>query len=322
MKLDEKSLRIGAATLLGAVVLRLSIPFLPGEQSLANFLFFLGSGKQIVSQEEKPGEHMEQDLPEAPDAVAVFSPQQTQTVSYHNPANYSMDAQELLLRELNWDLRGDTPRVLIIHTHTTESYKNNEGYTALPNYRTLDPHYNMLAVGDLLADRLEQAGIGVLHDRTLHDHPSYNAAYTSSKAALETYLQEYPDIMLVLDLHRDAYEDGKGNQLGYTASHGDTPVAKMMLVVSAFDGNTQDSRWHENMALALKLQVQMEAACQGVTRPIAVRTTNYNQALGPRTLLVEVGAAGNTQQEAFGATEILAQGIIDLAKGAKGTTLA
>ena len=323
MRLDEKSLRIGAAALLGAVILRLCVPFLPDE-TMASLVFFLESGywMQIEVPESKPAQSEQQVSPTQPSAVAVFSPQQIHSVKINNPAGYALDAQSLLLRELNWDLEGTSPRVLIIHTHTTESYKNEEGYEALPNSRTLDPHYNMLAVGDLLADRLEKAGIGVLHDRTLHDHPSYNAAYTSSKEAVKTYLEEYPDIMLVLDIHRDAYEDGKGNQLGYTTSHNGSQVAQMMLVVSAFDGNAQDPKWHENMALALKLQTQLQTACDGIVRPVAVRTTNYNQALGPRTLLIEMGAAGNTQQEAFGATEILAQSIIALAKGAKGTTLA
>ena len=324
MKLDEKSLRIGAIALFGAVLIRVGIPFLPEDVNLASLVFFLESGKWIEMEkpEKLPDLPSVQAPAEMPDAVAVFSPQQVNTIRVDNPAGYVLDAQELLLRSLSWDLEGDSPRVLIIHTHTTESYKNEEGYEALPNSRTLDPHYNMLAVGDLLAAELEKAGIGVLHDRTLHDHPSYNAAYTSSKAALKTYLEEYPDICLVLDLHRDAYEDGNGNQLGYTASYGSDRVAQMMLVVSAFDGNAQDPQWHENMSLALKLQAQLQSSCEGITRPIAVRTTNYNQALGPRTLLIEMGAAGNTQQEAFGATQLLAQSIIALAKGAKGATLA
>lgn len=323
MKLDEKSLRIGAAALLGAVILRISIPFLPNE-TLTKLLFFFESGRwiQIETAEQTPVQPGEQMLPAQQQEVAVFSPQQMETVRFENPAGYALNAEELLLRELSWDLQGQSPKVLIIHTHTTESYRNDQGYAALPNSRTLDPHYNMLAVGDLLADKLEKAGIGVLHDRTLHDHPSYNAAYTSSKAAVKTYLEQYPEIALVLDLHRDAYEDTNGNQLGYTASYSGSRVAQMMLVVSAFDGNAQDPKWHENMALALKLQAQLQTVCPEITRPIAVRTTNYNQALGPRTLLIEMGAAGNSQQEAFGATEILAQSIIALAKGAKGATLA
>jgi len=321
MKLDDKSLRIGAIVLLGAALLRLCIPFLPKDLNMTNLLFFLGSGRWIQMAEPEEDEDTPP-IAEPPDEVAVFAPEQAQSIRCSNPAGHTMDAQALLMRELSWDLEGESPRVLIVHTHTTESYKNTDGYEALPNYRTLDPHYNMLAIGDRLAAQLEQAGIGVLHDRTVHDHPSYNGAYTSSKAAIKTYLEEYPDICLVLDIHRDAYEDSSGKQLGYTTTYEGEEIAQLMLVVSAFDPSVQDPKWHENMALALKLQAKLQTLCEGVARPIAVRTTNYNQALGPRTLLVEMGAAGNTQQEALGATDLLAQSIIALAKGAKGATLA
>ena len=322
MKLDEKSLKIGAIALLGAVLIRLCIPFLPQDMHMASLLFFLESGYWA-----EPSEPHQEELPSAqapevlPDAVAVFAPQQAEEIRFHNPAGHTFSAEALLLRELNWNLRGDRPKVLILHTHTTESYENKEGYEALPNYRTLDPSYNMLAVGDRLAEKLEQAGIGVLHDRTIHDYPSYNGAYTSSKASIKAYLEEYPDICLVLDLHRDAYEDSSGKQLGYTTTYEDEKIAQLMLVVSAFDANEKDPKWQENMALALKLQAKLQLYCPGVARPIAVRTTNYNQALGPRTLLVEMGAAGNTQQEALGATDLLAQSIIDLALGAKSKDL-
>ena len=318
MKLDEKSLRVGALVILAAALIRLCIPFLPENLHMASVLFFLDNGHwiEVIEPEEKVEE--EEVLPSA---VAVFSPQQAESIRYNNPSGYGFDAQKLLLRELAWNLLGDSPRVLIVHTHTTESYQNNEGYEALPNSRTLDPHYNMLAVGDRLAAELEKAGIGVLHDRTLHDHPSYNGAYTSSKAAIKTYLEEYPDICLVLDIHRDAYEDSKGNQLGYTTTYEGEKVAQVMLVVSAFDGDSADPKWQENMALALKLQSLLQTTCEGIARPIAIRSTNYNQSMGPRTLLIEMGAAGNTQQEALNATDLLAQSIIDLALGATGRGL-
>lgn len=324
MKLDEKSLRIGAIALFGAVLIRLCVPFLPQKMPLASMLFFLESGRWVEAVEQ--GVETEGPPPESPvqlpDAVAVFSPQQVESIVWNNPAGFAMNAQELLVRELDWNLLGESPKVLIVHSHTTESYENNEGYDALPNYRTLDPRYNMLAVGDRLAQRLEEAGIAVVHDRTIHDYPSYNAAYGSSHTAIKSYLEQYPDICLVLDLHRDAYTDSNGKQLGYTANYEGKKVAQVMLVVSAFDGYTQNPKWQENMALALKLQSRLQLTCQGVTRPIQVRSSNYNQSLGPRTLLIEMGAAGNSQPEALGAAEVLAKSIIDLALGAKGATLA
>ncbi len=320
MKLDDKSLRVGAAVILVSVLLRLCMPLLPGDGDLASLAFFLESGRWITykTQTDSPPA---QEIPQEP-IVPVFSAQQAEEITFHNPAGYRFDTQSLLLRPLEWDLKSESPKVLIVHTHTTESYENTQGYAALPNYRTLDPDYNMLAVGDLVAAELEAAGVGVIHDRTLHDYPSYNAAYGNSYKSIQSYLEQYPDIMLVLDLHRDAYADQNGKQLGYTTYNEGQRTAQLMLVVSAFDANSQEKKWQENLALALKLQVQLQSLCPGISRPLAVRTTNYNQALGPRTLLVEVGAAGNTQQEALNAASVLAQSIAILAQGAKGGNLA
>ena len=192
MKLDEKSLKIGAIALLGAVLIRLCIPFLPQDMHMASLLFFLESGYWA-----EPSETGQEELPSAqapevlPDAVAVFAPQQAEEIRFHNPAGHTFSAEALLLRELNWNLRGDRPKVLILHTHTTESYENKEGYEALPNYRTLDPSYNMLAVGDRLAEKLEQAGIGVIHDRTIHDYPSYNGSYTHARKSIRELLEAF-----------------------------------------------------------------------------------------------------------------------------------
>ena len=70
----------------------------------------------------------------------------------------------------------------------------------------------MVRVGDEIARVLGEAGISVLHDRTLYDYPSYNEAYDRSLAAVQTYLAQYPSIQFVLDVHRDAIEDAEGNQ--------------------------------------------------------------------------------------------------------------
>ena len=74
-------------------------------------------------------------------------------------------------------------------------------------------------------------------------------------------------------------------------------------------------RWEENLALALKLQVQMERLVPGICRNVNLRAQRFNHDLSAGTLLVEVGAAGNTRQEALTAVEVLAQAIVELARG-------
>ena len=70
--------------------------------------------------------------------------------------------------------------------------------------RTEDTNYNMVRIGNELADIFEENGIEVIHDTTLYDYPSYTGSYNRSLEAMEKYLEEYPSIKIVLDIHRDA----------------------------------------------------------------------------------------------------------------------
>ena len=61
----------------------------------------------------------------------------------------------------------------------------------------------------------------------------------------------------------------------------------------------------------------MERIAPGICRNVNLRPQRFNQDLREGTLLVEVGAAGNTHTEALRAVEVLEQAILDLVKGAE-----
>ena len=84
------------------------------------------------------------------------------------------------------------PQILILHTHGSEAYTPPAGTDIVwsGNYRTTDSRYNVVGVGDVMAEVFTEAGISVLHDRTLYDYASYNDAYNNALAAIETYLAE------------------------------------------------------------------------------------------------------------------------------------
>jgi stage II sporulation protein P len=174
----------------------------------------------------------------------------------------------------------------------------------------------MVSVGERVAQRLEAAGIGVIQDKTLHDNPSYSGSYEQSRKSMASYLEQYPSICLVLDLHRDAAEDGNGNQVGYTVQTPEGAAAKLMLVLGTNDGGLYHPNWQENLALGLKLTVLLEQQNPGICRPIDLRTQRFNMDLCPGALLVEVGAEGNTFEQAQIAVHALAEAILILAKGA------
>ena len=152
----------------------------------------------------------------------------------------------------------------------------------------------------------------MIHDRALHDYPSYNGSYSDARKSIRKYLAEYPTIRLVLDLHRDAADTPSG-QLRTLASTGAGDCAQLMLVMGSSASGLKHPDWEQNLSLALKLQAVLERNDPGITRSTVLRAQRFNQDLSPGCLLVEVGAAGNTHAEALRAADALAEGILALA---------
>ena len=310
-------IRLGITMILMALILRLGsagffqpvADFITG-QGLYKALFFLETGRSIPDSQEVSVFFGESAPPVTAASLPVFSPQDLDSNDLTNTSGLEPDLEGLLCTSLDWDLFGQEPTVLILHTHTTESYtKTSETYAETSAYRTLEEGYNMLSIGDLVADKLSQQGIAVIHDRTFHDYPSYNGSYTRARETISGYLDQYPSIRLVLDLHRDASGEGR-NQMRPVTKVAGKSCAQLMLVL----GTNMDT-WQDNLSLALKLQAQLEKLAPGITRPLQLRPQRFNQDLCPGALLIEVGAAGNTHSEALLAADYLAQTLIFLAKG-------
>ena len=245
----------------------------------------------------------------------VFTQEQAESLAVTNPGACEPDCAALLTAPLEWNLASDAPTVLIVHTHTSESYeRGGADYAETAAYRTLDEEYNMLRIGDLVAQLLEAEGIGVIHDREFHDYPSYNSAYTHARKAIQAQLLKNPQIRLVLDLHRDAMEDG-GRQVSTHAALGGRDCAQLMTVLGVGRSGLPNDRWEENLSLALKLQVLLQEQCPGIARPISLRPQRFNQDLAPYSLLIEVGTAGDTREKALLAATQLAAALIQLKDG-------
>lgn len=245
-------------------------------------------------------------LPQVP--LASFSDPESVEVYY--ACGKDPDIGALLAKPLEWDLHGDDPTVLILHTHSTESYtRAGEDYVETSAWRTLDENYNMLSIGALVGNLLAESGITVIQDRQLHDYPSYNGSYVDARKSIQAYLEEYPSIRLVLDLHRDAAGDGSG-QLRTRAKVDGEDSAQLMVVMG-----TNHEQYEENLSLGLKLHAQLESQASGIMRPLQLRGQRFNQDLSAGALLIEVGAAGNTHEEALRAAKELAKAIIALSGG-------
>ena len=111
-----------------------------------------------------------------------------------NETEFSMDLRALLQEGPSIRLAAGQPQVLIVHTHGSEAYtpEGSDRYDASDSCRTEDTNYNIVRVGDTLTAALEQAGLNVLHDRTIYDYPSYTGSYARSGAAALAYLETAP----------------------------------------------------------------------------------------------------------------------------------
>lgn len=206
------------------------------------------------------------------------------------------------------------PQVLIVHTHGSEAYTMPPGQEYVPSgeSRTTDSQFNVVRVGDEIAAVLEAAGLEVLHDAALHDYPEYSGAYGRSLETVERYLEEYPTIRFVLDVHRDAISDGDGSPYKVISSVDGRSAAQMSFVIGTDGGGLEHPQWRENLKFAAAVQQELAERYPTLMRPITVRNSRYNQHTTTGSLLVEMGAAGNSLDEALLSARLLGEALAEV----------
>jgi len=325
MDQHRNALRLGAWVILFAAMVRLvSMGFfqplleLLHDPKVQSFLIYIETGRNVRFSPSVDSFDRESPPPQVPetDVLPVFTAEDGCLDIYYS-CSLRPELEPLLEKPLTWNLIGPDPTVLILHTHATESYtRTDEQYLESSAFRTLNENYNMLSIGSRVADILSQNGISVIHDRELHDYPAYDGSYNHARRSIQYYLEKYPSIQLVLDLHRDASGD-LNNQIRPLTTVNGRNAAQLMLVMGTDGAGLSHPNWQENLALGLKLQTVLEQLAPGITRPINLRSQRFNQDLSTGALLVEMGAAGNTHDEALLAAEKLAEAILVLARGSK-----
>lgn len=202
-----------------------------------------------------------------------------------------------------------TPTVLIYHTHATESYLKLETdtYIETETGRTLDENYNVVAVGEALADALRARGFNVIHDTTNVEGEDILSAYSRSLSIM----QQYDGIDLFIDLHRNS-----SNQRGRsdnTIQINGTPTAKLFFVVGTGIG-TYDGEydvlpdWENNYTFAYSLTEEISSVNSNLVKPIRLKVGRYNQHMG-LCLLAEIGTNADTFEAALNTVPYLADAI-------------
>lgn len=217
-------------------------------------------------------------------------------ITIYDYSSKNIDYEELFKR--NVDLTKKSDPVLIYCTHTSETYTNSDNFTFdyTGTYRTKDAKYNMLSVASILNKTLIDRGFNTVFDTTPHDYTSYDNAYKNSMATINKNLDKYSRFGVSIDVHRDAAGD---LTFGPETIINGKKVAQLMLVVGVGYDGFPNEYYEQNLALALKIVKLGEEMYPGLFRHVLVRDARYNQQLMAGSLLVEVGATGNTLEEAY-----------------------
>ena len=199
--------------------------------------------------------------------------------------------------------------ILIYHTHTHEGYAESGADTEQEDF-------SVVGVGDVLAQELEEGyGISAIHDKTIHDTSPYNQSYYRSGPTVQNYLNQFPNLKLVIDLHRNS---GPSKDRTTVEINGQS-LARIMFVTS------QASPYYtEMMKSVTEIISTSEKLFPGLladgNNGIGLYeyprgSNNFNQALSPACILTEFGTELNTAQESKLSAKYLARLIAEYLNG-------
>lgn len=224
--------------------------------------------------------------------------------------NTSMTAEETAIENLlDVDLRisdlSNGPKVLIYHTHASESFADS---------RPGKSEDTVVGAGAYLTELLnDRYGIPTYHDDTAYDiidgQLDRSKAYEKAYSGITKILNENPTIEVVIDLHRDGVDE----DTHLVTEVNGKPTAKIMFLngVSRSDMNgeieyLQNPNKLTNLAFSFQMYLAGKEAYGDYVRKIYVRSLRYNLHVMPRAALIEAGAQNNTVEEEMNAMEPLA----------------
>ena len=259
-------------------------------------------------------------------ATPIISCDLSSSAFYINTTKYTIDVEAArnAVFPSGTDTAGSDPLVLVLHTHGTEGYFEDhtnlsdfaqgevksyfiEGETS---FRTTDPEKSVVRVGEVFSEALNLRGVPTLHCTIMHDKDDFNSAYVNSAETVKKMLREYPSIQYVIDLHRDSVVRGESYVKSYTVIE-DRPCAQVMLVVGTGQ-NGRHPNWEQNLIVATNFKDRMDTLYPTLSRAMYLRTARFNQEYLPGCMLLEVGCAANTLEEAENAARYAAYAFADM----------
>lgn len=208
-----------------------------------------------------------------------------------------LDAESLLSEDLHIDNYTQEPKILIYHTHGSETFADSRPGVI---------EDTVIGLGDELTRILqEDYGIPVYHDRTVYDVidgvEDRSRAYDLASDGVDAILQQYPSIEVVLDIHRD----GVREDVRLVREIDGISTAQIMFLngVSRTKENGDIDYLYnpykkDNLAFSLQMHLAGKEMYGDLMRRIYVRGYCFNLNKMARSSLVEVGAQTNTVAEA------------------------
>jgi stage II sporulation protein P len=168
--------------------------------------------------------------------------------------------------------------IAIYHTHSDESY--------VPTSGTSSKQWgDVYKVGEALTSALKNEGFKVYWSKNNHN-PHDGMAYKRSRTTAFELLKSQPAALI--DIHRDAVPPE-----AYKTQVGGKPATKVMIVVGK-----QNQNRGSNLEFAKAVKANADARHPGIVKGILFANGNYNQDLGPRTILLEFGTDQNSLEAA------------------------
>lgn len=241
----------------------------------------------------------------------------SKSLAITNATEYTPDIRTLISKK-DYDATGENVKVLIMHTHGCETYSDNDGNGLGDDngFRTTNTENNVTEIGEIIEKELKSYGINVIHDKTLCDYPEYNKSYMTALRVIDGYLEKYPSIEFVFDIHRDAIETKDGLKTKLTCNINGEKCAQAMIVCGS-DIMLEHEKWQENLSLALKIQQKLETDYPGLMRPLNLREERFNMHKTTGSLIFEIGTHANTMDEAKKGALYLSRGIAEVLGGKK-----
>lgn len=204
-----------------------------------------------------------------------------------------------------------TKEVLIYHSHPREAY-NPLLSSASTNPNSASPKATVNRVGDYVAKRLEQQGVGTFHAQedyvtTIQDY-NWNYSYKYSRQTVKEAMSMNKQLTYLIDIHRDSQRHAKT-----TATINGKGYAKLYFIIGHDNKN-----WRQNEAFANRIHAKLEQKYPGLSRGIwgkdkgGGNNGEYNQSLSPNGILVEVGGIDNNDEELKRTSEVLADAIAEV----------